>query len=182
MVRQNVPACLDAHQPNDIVLQDHKIRVISKHVLKFVGLNLSNGCGEKKLFENNYSRAKIFINQAKSLDIDLGCLNQVLIMINFVANEETVKKLHKNSTAQRTLFKLILKVWSQLSDQEGKHKNSGIQKSQKPHEPASSNKPMPKPKPEYEPPPKFEPTFWKGCNRCKTYCEFLRADYLNKSS
>ncbi|KAF3579870.1 hypothetical protein DY000_02032030 [Brassica cretica] len=69
-----------------------------------------------------------------------------------------------------------------LSDQEGKHKNSGIQKSQKPHEPASSNKPRPKPKPEYAPPPKFEPTFWKGCNRCKTYCEFLRADYLNKSS
>ncbi|KAH0885474.1 hypothetical protein HID58_061570, partial [Brassica napus] len=55
----------------------------------------SNGCAEKKLFENNYSRAKIFINQAKSLDIDLGCLNQVLIMIDFVANEETVKKLHK---------------------------------------------------------------------------------------
>lgn len=69
-----------------------------------------------------------------------------------------------------------------MSDQEGKHKNSGIQKSQKPHEPASSNKPRPKPKPEYAPPPKFEPTFWKGCNRCKTYCEFLRADYLNKSS
>ena len=84
--------------------------------------------------------------------------------------------------AQRALFKLILKAWSQLSDQEGKHKNSGIQKSQKPHEPASSNKPRPKPKPEYESPPKFEPTFWKGCNRCKTYCEFLRADYLNKSS
>ncbi|KAH0851107.1 hypothetical protein HID58_071596 [Brassica napus] len=127
------------------------------------------------LFENNYSRAKIFINQAKSLDIDLGCLNQVLIMID----EE--EKLTDISTAQRALFKLILKAWSQLYDQEGKHKNSGIQKSQKPHEPASSNKPRPKPKPEYESPPKFEPTFWKGCNRCKTYCEFLRVDYLNKS-
>ncbi|KAH0888474.1 hypothetical protein HID58_050903 [Brassica napus] len=92
------------------------------------------------------------------------------------------EKLTDISTAQRALFKLILKAWSQLSDQEGKHKNSGIQKSQKPHEPASSNKPRPKPKPEYEPPPKFEPTFWKGCNRCKTYCEFMRADYLNKSS
>ncbi|KAL0715182.1 hypothetical protein Bca4012_064504 [Brassica carinata] len=57
--------------------------------------------------------------------------------------------------------KLVLKAWSQLSDQEGKHKKSGMQKSQKPHEPASSNRPRPKPRPESEPQPKFEPTFGK---------------------
>ena len=40
------------------------------------------GIAEKKLLENDCYGARTFINQAKSLDIDLGCLNQVLIMID----------------------------------------------------------------------------------------------------
>ncbi|XP_056843239.1 uncharacterized protein LOC108858421 isoform X2 [Raphanus sativus] len=98
-------------------------------------------------------------------------------------------------------FKLVLEAWSQLSSSghQTKHKKSGFQKPSP--EPTSSSKPKPKPKPRYEPPPtpkpkpkpepkpryepeltpKCEPTFWTVCSRCKTYCEFLRADYLNET-
>ena len=128
-----------------------------------------------------------------------------ILGVDSLADDETVKKQYKKLalllhpdknkfSGAEGAFKLVLEAWSQLSDHQGKDKKSGMQKPPKPHEPASSNRPnpkprepapsnKPKPKPRHEPEltPKIEPTFWTVCSRCKTYCEFLRADYLNKT-
>lgn len=124
-----------------------------------------------------------------------------ILGVDHLADGKTVKKQYKKLAlllhpdknkfnGAEGAFKLVLEAWSQLSsDYQGKLKKSGIQKQPKPPKPPSSNKPKPKPryepKPtpkfEPEPTPKFEPTFWTVCSRCKTYCEFLRADYLNKT-
>ncbi|KAJ0232102.1 DnaJ domain-containing protein [Hirschfeldia incana] len=99
---------------------------------------------------------------------------------------------HKNTSDHQAKNK-------NTSDHQARHKKSGFQKPPKPQEPPSSTKPKPEPryepapppkpnpkpepKPRYEPEPtpKFEPTFWTVCSRCKTYCEFLRADYFDKT-
>ncbi|KAL0797191.1 hypothetical protein Bca101_068568 [Brassica carinata] len=134
-----------------------------------------------------------------------------ILGVDRFADDETVKKQYKKLAlllhpdknkfnGAEGAFKLVSEAWSQVSsDYQGKHKKSEIQKQPKPTKPPSSNKPKPKPKPRYEPKPKpkfepksepmyepeptpkFEPTFWTVCSRCKTYCEFLRADYLNKT-
>ncbi|CAA7024505.1 unnamed protein product [Microthlaspi erraticum] len=132
-----------------------------------------------------------------------------ILGLDYVADDETVKKQYKKLAlllhpdknkfnGAEGAFKLILEAFSHLSNQKKKPKESkqnetGTRKQSKPHKPASSTKPR-RPKPESDsdseskpesrynkPEPKFEHTFWTVCNRCKTYCEYVRASYLNKT-
>ncbi|KAF8114103.1 hypothetical protein N665_0042s0025 [Sinapis alba] len=130
-----------------------------------------------------------------------------ILGVDRLADDETVKKQYKKLAlllhpdknkfnGAEGAFKLVLEAWSQLSsDHQGRHKKKPKPRYEpeptpkfgpkpKPrYEPEPTPKFGPKPKPRYEPEPtpKFEPTFWTVCSRCKTYCEFLRADYLNKT-
>ncbi|ESQ30981.1 hypothetical protein EUTSA_v10012364mg [Eutrema salsugineum] len=161
---------------------------------------------ERKLLENDYYGAKKLVKQAQNLYPKLNGLKQVLIItdvyisasnggrreadwygilgIDRLVDDETVKKQYKKLalllhpdknkfSGAEGAFKLVLEAWRRLSKPEPKSNNKRKTK--------HKHKPKPKTKPEPEPEPTVETTFWTVCNRCKTYREFVRAGYLNKT-